>query len=80
MHHTAHLPALVTTPLARGTGQARWLPEARERRRLAATARRLTLAAMMVATFVLGSAIMVATAPTAVETGQPPAAPPGLDR
>lgn len=80
MHHTAQLPALVATPLARGTGQARWLPQAKERRRLAAAARRLTLAAMMVTMFVLGSAVMVATAPTAEQAGQPPEAPPGLDR
>jgi hypothetical protein len=35
---------------------------------------------MMVTMFVLGSAVMVATAPTAEQTGQPPEAPPGLDR
>lgn len=78
MQRTAQLPTIATTPLTRGLGQARWMPEARRRRRLTAMVQRLALAAIMVATFILGTAVMVATIPTAEEVGQPLEAPPGL--
>ena len=76
--HAARFPTLTTTPLAQGTGQARWLPEARDRRRTTGMARRLALTAIMVATFALGTAVMFASVPTAEQTGEPPQAPAGL--
>lgn len=78
MSQSAELSTLMTTPLPGARGHARSTAEAKNQRRLSATAQRLALAVMMVATFALGAAVMVATTPTADETGQPLEAPPGL--
>ena len=76
MNASIHARREPTPPLAMGDGTSATAARTHAPRR--ATVQRLVLVVTMLAMLGLGGVVMVATSPTADQTGQPRQAPPGF--